>query len=94
MSTINATWVGAQAYTPPYATLAAWWDTSVFVAAPAGLQPGGVGFTFVTKQQFISPGGFSGSAAGTLLATLNWQYIPPYATISVRWAGAATKSRM
>lgn len=92
MSTINATWVGAQAYTPPYATLAAWWDTSVFVAAPAGLQPGGVGFTFVTKRQFISPGGFSGSAAGTLLATLNWQYIPPYATISVRWAGAATYS--
>lgn len=92
MSTINATWVGAQAYTPPYATLAAWWDTSVLVAAPAGLQPGDVGFTFVTKQQFISPGGFSGSAAGTLLATLNWQYIPPYATISVRWAGAATYS--
>ncbi len=87
--TCNATWVGAAAYAPPYSVVPGDWQGRVALYA-VGFAAGAVGTPpLVAKQQFVNPAGFQPTSGGSPLATLDWQYIPPYATVNGVWVAAA-----
>lgn len=84
----DGTWVGAPQYTAPTAIAPGDWSGRVAIY-PAGLVAGAVGIPpLVTKQQFIGPSSWQDSRFGVALATLDWQYIPPYASLDVAWTTA------
>jgi hypothetical protein len=86
---LNASWVGAEPYTPPSLTITATWAGDTFLS-PLGIEPpeNQVGAPTIIQQQFAAPAGWDSSAFGPLYVLLTGQYAPPIWTIDASWVGA------
>lgn len=87
---LDASWVGSTPYAPPVTIAVGDWREGLVSVYPAGFRSSEIGAQFVTKQQFVDPLGWDSAVYGTALGTLDWQYIPPYATVDALWVGASS----
>lgn len=84
---VNATWFGANAYSPSSGSLAVSWDVGRVELSPVGIDPEEAGSPVVFGTQFLRPSGFDLSAIGDSFALFSWQYAPPEWIIDASWVG-------
>lgn len=88
-SPVNASWLGAEAYTAPVGTASVVFDLTLRILAPGGLAAGSAGTPVLRWQQFISPPGLSSQDFGTATYVLRpYEYKPPQWVVNATWVGA------
>lgn len=87
VATLSPSWEGVGGYVRPVVWLSGSWTQGVIYPAP--FEATKWGETFVTKQQFLDPGGWDSSVFPTLSlrVTLDWEYPPPFAEVNASWVG-------
>lgn len=85
---LSASWYGANAYLPPFASVGVTWSTAFSHLDPAPITPPALPEPTITQQQMVRAAGFAaGAASSDHFALFPWQYAYPRWVINASWVG-------